>query len=49
MAGRVDRLRCCGNGVVALQAAVAFRELMRRAETGDMSNERARLLVEVRG
>ncbi len=33
MAGRMDRLRCCGNGVVALQAAVALRELLRRTST----------------
>ena len=29
-ASRADQLRCSGNGVVALQAAVAFRELVRR-------------------
>lgn len=28
---RADQLRCSGNGVVALQAAVAFAELLRRA------------------
>ena len=28
---RADQLRCSGNGVVPLQAAVAFRELMRRS------------------
>lgn len=31
-ASRADQLRCGGNGVVALQAAAAFVELMRRAE-----------------
>jgi len=30
MADRMDRLRACGNGVVPLQAAVAFVELSRR-------------------
>ena len=30
-ASRADRLRCSGNGVVALQGAVAFVELVRRA------------------
>lgn len=30
LASRVDRLRACGNGVVALQAAVAFTVLSRR-------------------
>lgn len=29
-ASRADRLRCAGNGCVALQAAAAFIELMRR-------------------
>lgn len=29
---RADQLRCVGNGVVALQAAVAFVELLRRAK-----------------
>jgi hypothetical protein len=29
-AGRADQLRCGGNGVVALQAAVALTELLRR-------------------
>jgi DNA (cytosine-5)-methyltransferase 1 len=28
--GRADQLRCAGNGVVSLQAAVAFTELLRR-------------------
>jgi len=32
MAGRMDRLRICGNGVVPLQAAVAFTELSRRLD-----------------
>lgn len=31
-ASRADQLRCAGNAVVPLQAAVAFVELMRRAE-----------------
>lgn len=31
VAGRVDRLRACGNGVVPLAAAVAFRTLAARA------------------
>lgn len=31
MSNRADRLRCGGNGVVALCAAVAFVELVRRA------------------
>lgn len=31
---RADQLRCAGNGVVALQAAVAFVELMRRISAG---------------
>lgn len=31
-ASRADQLRCCGNGVVALQAAVAFTELLRRVK-----------------
>ena len=33
--GRADQLRCSGNGCVALQAAVAFRELMQRARLED--------------
>jgi hypothetical protein len=28
---RADQLRCCGNGVVVLQGAVAFIELLRRS------------------
>ena len=31
---RADQLRCCGNGVVPLQAAVAFTELLRRVTEG---------------
>jgi hypothetical protein len=27
---RADQLRCCGNGVLALQGAVAFATLLRR-------------------
>ena len=34
LAYRVDRLRACGNGVVPLQAAVAYSELIKRAEGG---------------
>ena len=44
---RADQLRCSGNGVVALCAAVAFVELMRRAGVGGMSDERV-CLLEVR-
>jgi DNA (cytosine-5)-methyltransferase 1 len=33
---RADQLRCSGNGVVALQAAVAFTVLARRAGIDDM-------------
>ena len=34
-ASRADQLRCCGNGVVPLQAAVAFVELFWRIERSD--------------
>lgn len=36
-ASRADQLRCAGNGVVALQAAVALVELLSRVERGELT------------
>ena len=35
VAGRIDRLRACGNGVVVVQGALALVELLRRAAMND--------------
>lgn len=40
MAGRVDRLRLCGNGVVPIVAAIAFRTLAKRLGIMNLSSDK---------